>query len=476
MNKPSAKSDTTGHASRIERIKAWCIGWWKYCSRGVWGDTRTSFKVNLIKTLNLSVRSFLSADLQSTACALTYRMLLAIVPALALLFAIGRGFGFQNLLTSQLFGYFPSQQKALEAAFRFVDAYLAQASEGLFVGVGILFLLWTLISLVSSVEDAFNRIWGVKYGRSFWRKITDYTAIFLILPVLMICSSGLSIFMSTTLQEAIPLKFMSPAISAMLDCATIVLTCLFFTGAYMLIPNTTVKFKNALMSGILAGLAFQILQWLFVTGQLYVSKYNAIYGGFAFLPLLLIWMQLVWVICLSGAVLCYSSQNIFRFSFTSEVTDISILYRRKITLAIMAVVARRFKMGLQPLRSADFVAEYNIPTRLVEDIVAELADAGLLARVMTGKNENDYALQPATDITGLTVGRVVASVENHGASDFIPGFASEFKKIDVFTDNITGAMVGRGDNTPIADIAIDLYPDRQSTTDIDNQPNINQSK
>lgn len=464
MNKPSEKSDTTGRASRMERIRAWCVDRWDYCSRGVWGDTRTSFKVKLIKTLNLSVQSFLSADLQTTACALTYRMLLAIVPALALLFAIGRGFGFQNILTTQLFGYFPSQQKALEAAFRFVDAYLAQASEGIFVGVGILFLLWTLISLVSSVEDAFNKIWGVKYGRSLWRKITDYTAIFLILPVLMICSSGLSIFMSTTLQEAVPLKFMSPAISVILDCATIVLTWLFFTGVYMLIPNTTVKFKNALMSGILAGVAFQVLQWLFVTGQLYVSKYNAIYGGFAFLPLLLIWMQLVWVICLSGAVLCYSSQNIFRFSFTSEVTDISALYRRKITLAIMAVVAKRFKMGLQPLRGADFVADYNIPTRLVEEIVAELAEAGLLSRVVTGNNENNYALQPATDITGLTVGRVVEAIESHGASDFIPEFATEFGNIDSLADNITDAMVDRGNYTPIADIEIEIFSKKTTTT------------
>ncbi|MDE6490837.1 MAG: YihY/virulence factor BrkB family protein, partial [Muribaculaceae bacterium] len=195
MNTPSAKSTDSGTTSRIGRLKTWCSDRWRYYSHGVWGDTRSSFKVNMIKTINLSVRSFLSADLQSTACALTYRMLLAIVPALALLFAIGRGFGFQNILTTQLFDYFPSQQKALETAFRFVDAYLAQASEGIFVGIGILFLLWTLISLVSSVEDAFNRIWGVKYGRSFWRKITDYTAIFLILPVLMICSSGLSIFM-----------------------------------------------------------------------------------------------------------------------------------------------------------------------------------------------------------------------------------------------------------------------------------------
>ncbi|MDE7443885.1 MAG: hypothetical protein K2M65_06965, partial [Muribaculaceae bacterium] len=95
--------------------------WWNYVSTGVWTDTRKSVHVDLIKTLNLSVRSFLSVDLQSSACALTYRMLLAIVPALALLFAIGRGFGFQNILTSQLFTYFPSQREALQTAINFVD-------------------------------------------------------------------------------------------------------------------------------------------------------------------------------------------------------------------------------------------------------------------------------------------------------------------------------------------------------------------
>ncbi|MDE6491342.1 MAG: YihY/virulence factor BrkB family protein, partial [Muribaculaceae bacterium] len=276
------------------------------------------------------------------------------------------------------------------------------------------------------------------------------------------------IFMSTTLQDAVPFSFMSPAISTILDCATIVLTWLFFTGVYMLIPNTTVKFRNALLSGILAGVAFQVLQWLFVTGQLYVSKYNAIYGGFAFLPLLLIWMQLVWVICLSGAVLCYSSQNIFRFSFTSEVSDISVLYRRKITLAIMAVVASRFKTGLPPLRGADLVAEYNIPTRLVEETVAELADAGLLSRVVTGNNENDFALQPAIDITGLTLGRVIEAIEHQGASDFIPGFAVRFVMVDNIADNITGAMISRGDNTPIADLDIDGYLQPSSTLPITN--------
>ena len=190
-------------ASWIERTKIRAISIWEYCAEGVWEDQRDTAKVNIVKTLNLTVRSFMDSDLQSSACALTYRTMLAVVPALALLFAIGRGFGFQNLLQTQLYQYFPSQHRALEMAFSFVDSCLAQASEGIFVGVGIVFLLWTLISLLDSVENSFNNIWGVKVDRPFARKVTDYLAICIILPVLMICSGGLRILMSTTISSGL---------------------------------------------------------------------------------------------------------------------------------------------------------------------------------------------------------------------------------------------------------------------------------
>ncbi|MDE6394078.1 MAG: YihY/virulence factor BrkB family protein, partial [Duncaniella sp.] len=293
------KSDgqTQGYFSRLyDRLSKRAIDWWTYCSEGVWEDHRDILKVNIVKTANLTVRTFLSSDLQSKACAMTYRTLLAIVPALALVFAIGRGFGFQNMLESQLYNSFPSQRKALEVAFSFVDSCLAQASEGIFVGVGLVFLLWTILSLLDSVEETFNQVWGVSIDRSFFRKVTDYLAICIILPILMICSGGLQIFMSTAIQKLLPFDFMTPVIEVMLDFASYVLAWLFFAGAYMLIPNTKVKFGSAITAGILAGTAFQVLQWLFVTGQIYVSKYNAIYGSFSFLPLMLIWMQLSWLI------------------------------------------------------------------------------------------------------------------------------------------------------------------------------------
>ena len=117
--KKDISADSNKPQSLFERLKNKALDIWEYCSKGVWEDKRDTLKIRIVKTLNLTIRTFMSADLQSKACAMTYRTLLAIVPALALLFAIGRGFGFQNLLQNQVYQYLPSQRKALEMAFSF---------------------------------------------------------------------------------------------------------------------------------------------------------------------------------------------------------------------------------------------------------------------------------------------------------------------------------------------------------------------
>ena len=296
---------------KIDSLRKRAAQMWHYGSVGVWSERTNGLRVKIIKTVNLSVRSFMSSDIQTQACAMTYRTVLAIVPALAMLFALGRGFGLQAVLENEIYSIFHAQREAITRMLAFVDSYLNQASEGVFVGIGILFLLWTLISLVSSVEDSFNGIWGVKEGRSIWRKVTDYTAMLLILPVLMICAGGLNILLSSALNTVFHFKFLTPLISVFIEAGSWIFTWLFFTAVYMLIPNAKVKFANAFIAGIIAGTGFLILQWVFVTGQMYVAKYNAIYGSVSFIPLMLIWFQLVWVITLSGAVLCFASQNIF---------------------------------------------------------------------------------------------------------------------------------------------------------------------
>ena len=440
-------------------ISAWTArirNFWDYCTTGVWSDTRRNWKVNTIKTLNLSVQSFMNSELQNRASMLTYNTLLAIVPALALLFAIGRGFGFQNLLKSQLFTFFPSQREVLETSIGFVDHYLAQASQGIFVGVGLVFLLWTMISLMSNIEDSFNKVWGVKSNRPMARKVIDYTAIMFLLPILMVCSSGISLLMSTTIVDTPHFKLFSPAVKVLLDFAPFLLTWLSFTGMYMLFPNTKVKFKHAFYCGVLAGTAFQILQYLFVSGQIYVSKYNAIYGSFAFLPLLLIWLQLVWSITLAGAVLCYSSQNIFQFNFSNDINAISLDYKRKIAVVIMTIIVKRFREQLQPLTIMDFAALYHMPSRIVTDLIREMTDAGLLSIVYSENEKEQHAYQPAVDIHDITLGFVLDKLNSQGSDDFIPNFQEEFSPILSVVEKSIEATINADSDTVLMDIDVDI--------------------
>lgn len=451
-------------AERFNHITAWATRLWKYCSSGVWNDTGRGWRTTTVKTLNLSVRSFLDSDLQTQACAMTYRTLLAIVPALALLFAIGRGFGFQKLLQDELYSYFPAQHEVIHKCLGFVDSYLSQASEGVFVGVGLVFLLWTLISLLGNVEGVFNIIWGVKQGRSIWRKITDYTSMLLILPVLMICSGGLSVLISTTLNSIFHFSFMTPIISMILDGASWLLTFLFFTAAYMLIPNAKVKFKNAFIAGVFAGIGFRLLQWIFVTGQMYVAKYNAIYGSFSFLPLMLIWMQLAWVVTMAGMVICYSSQNIFQFSFNSEINAISLAYKEKVSIAVASVVVRRFVKGLKPVTMHEFMLDYGLPARLINDILIRLELAGIVNRVVLDEKKEEFGFQPGMPTEEISVGFVRKRLRNLGRKDFIPGFAANFPGVEIVFKELDDAIQQTTESMLLRDIEINpLNPQLRDT-------------
>lgn len=424
-----------------------------FVASGVWECTDDKWYIRFLKILNLSVRSFFDRDLLTQAYSLTYCTLLATVPVLAMIFAVANGFGFQNILRTQFFHYFPAQKEALEEALKFVDNYLSQTSEGIFVGVGIVVMVYTLVCLVWNVEDAFNLIWGVKEGRSLWRKVTDYTAIFLILPLLMICASGINILMSSTLQEALPFKFLSPVSSGALDLLSYVLTWLFFLGAYMLIPNTRVPFKNASKAAFLTALGFMILQWLFVSGTVYVSRYNAIYGSFAFLPLLLVWLQFVWTIVLSGAVICYSSQNIGLYSYLSKVKKISVDYHLSVVIAVLSAVVYRFDTEQKAPTGNDIARNCGIPLALVNNSLNLLEKLGLINAVIIDQKNNRLGFQPAFNTEDITVGIVLRKIAAAGTSDFLPEFNVKFAKVIDSVKNIELSAIETANKISLRSIA-----------------------
>ena len=193
----------------------------------------------------------------------------------------------------------------------------------------------------------------------------------------------------------------------------------------MLIPNTRVKFLSALIPGILCGTVFQVVQWLMLSGQIYVSKYNAIYGSFAFLPLLLIWIQLSWLICLSGVVMTYSSQSIFRFGFRDEIKSISQEYYERVTLIALALIVKRFCNAKAPLTKAELSNGSDIPIRLAGKVIDRLVNVELLS-VVVGKEEREFAYQPSFDIERMTIAMVVERLRTSGSQWFIRDFDNRF--------------------------------------------------
>jgi membrane protein len=216
-------------------------------------------------------------------------------------------------------------------------------------------------------------------------------------------------------------------VNVLLDASPLILVWVAFTLSFLLIPNTKVKFKYALFSGLICGVAFQIIQLLFVNGQIYVSKYNAIYGSFAFLPLLLIWLQLSWLILLFGALLTYSAQNVFGYNFTDDDKKISDDYFRIFATIVMAIIVKRFDEHKSPLSPREMCKEYDLPVRLLTSVIEKLHDAGLVYFVE--RDKDSYGIAPAFNTTDYTVGEYWRKLNTLGASGFIPRLNTHFDKI-----------------------------------------------
>ncbi len=397
---------------------------WIFVTYDIWRITedevtKTTFSLyTIIKTVYLCINRFIKDRLINNASALTYSTLLAIVPILAILFAVARGFGFANLMEHQLRTGFGGTTETSEAILSFVDSYLSQTKGGIFIGVGLVMLLWTVINLVSSIEITFNRIWQVKKARSMYRKITDYFSMLLLMPILFVISGGLSIFMSTMLKEMSDFVLLAPVMKFLIRLIPFVLTWAMFTGLYVYMPNTKVKLKHALISALVAGTAYQAFQFLYISSQLWVSRYNAIYGSFAALPMFLLWLQISWTICLFGAQLTYAGQNIRNFSFDKDTQNISRRYRDFIAILIMSLIAKRFENNEQPYTAEELSEEHQIPIRLTNQTLYQLQEVDLIHEVATDHKSDPIAYQPSIDIGQLNVALLLDRLDTYGSEDF----------------------------------------------------------
>jgi membrane protein len=256
------------------------------------------------------------------ASALSYSTLLAIVPILAVVFAIARGFGYNKYIELWFRESLSTQPQVADIIVGFVNSYLVHTQSGIFLGVGLVFMLYSVLMLISNIEDTFNQIWQLSSTRPIIRSITNYLAICFLFPIIIVVSTGLSIFMETVADTMDGFRILGPAIRRMLSLAPCVLMSLMFIILYVYMPNTKVRFSSAIVPGILAGIAMQVLQLAYIHSQIWVTGYNAIYGSFAALPLFMLWIQISWTICLFGAQLTFTNENMNRIGFNLESLNV----------------------------------------------------------------------------------------------------------------------------------------------------------
>lgn len=392
------------------------IDFFKY---GIWKDfsrkpRHTRFAVATLRMLILAIERFTTKRIIDSAAALTYSTLLAIVPILAVVFAIARGFGFNKYIEEWFRGVLSSQPQAADTIVGFVNSYLIHTQSGIILGIGLVFMLWTVTILIRNIELAFNRIWQVKKPRSFFRTVTDYMGMFILAPIIIVVTSGVSIFVVSFANETEGFELLAPMVRRLWDLTPYVLMSAVFIALYVFMPNTKVKLRCAIGPGILAGVAMQGLQLFYIHSQIWVSSYNAIYGSFAALPLFMLWVQISWNICLFGAELCYTSQNMEESAFRTETYEISPRYRMIMSMMLMSHICRRFEKGEKPYTALELKLKTNIPIRVAQELLYELTNMHMVSEVTSDEKGEESVYQPAEDLARLSVGLLIERYESAG--------------------------------------------------------------
>ena len=390
------------------------------------------FSYRIIKTMVVAVRGFIDDDLDIRASALTYSILFAIVPLFALIIAIAKGFGVEKLIEDSLKGTYIAQANMIPTVMGFVERYLETTSGGIFIGIGLIVLFWSVMNFFMQVEKSFNEIWQVKKSRSPIRQFTTYFSTILIIPLLIVFSSGFSIFVSSALSQSYIYQVLSPVLRFGVKLIPFFINWLMFTVMYMIIPNTRVRFFNALLAGVIAGSAFQLFQLLYINGQVYLSRYNVIYGSFAAIPLLLLWLQISCLIVLLGAEISYASQNIKNFDYDVDTRNISNRYKNFLTLFITHIIVKQFENQKPPLSSENISEEYKLPIRLVNQILTRLVETSVLIEVYGEKSKSKTYL-PAFDINQLTLSLFNSKLDKYGSEQFL---STKNEKLDEFWQKI----------------------------------------
>jgi len=409
-----------------------------------------------LRVILIAVREFVQDRCPLRASALTFYSLISIVPVMAMAFVVAKGFGLQNMLEEQLHNQFAGQEEIINHVIAYARTMLAQTRGGLLAGVGALLLFWAVVKVLNNIEQSFNDIWANPTARSIRQKFSDYLSLILISPLLLVLSGSATVLVvsqvKTITAKIAVFGFFSPVILFVLKLLPLVFIWLLFTFIYMFMPNTRVNFKSGIVAGLAAGTAFKLLQWFYLYFQVGMSRYNAIYGSFAALPLFLIWLHLSWLIVLFGAELSFAHQNADEYELAPDIRQISHALQQILSLSVMHLIVKSFQAAEKPLSAGRIARALDIPTGLGRTILDRLYESGLILPTPEGRDKNTGWL-PGRDIDDITISYVLESLDKSGVNQ-LPAVEHnpEFHQLSTAVNNLYQDMKTSAADLPLKDM------------------------
>lgn len=370
-----------------------------------------------LKITLLAYQGFLRDLCVLRASALTFYALMSVVPVVAMLFGIAKGFGLEKMLEQQLLEQISHHDTTILRLIDFAQNLLENTKGDVVAGIGVATLLWSVISMIGNIEESFNYIWKIDKERTFTRKLSDYLSFMLLAPVLLIVSSSITIFLKTKVgwfRETLGLpEFTEVLLLGLLNSSPLLLMSALFSLTFIFMPNQKISYKAGIIAGIVIGIIYHLVQWLYLSLQIGVSSYNAIYGSFAALPLFVVWIQITWMIVLFGCEIAFYIQNYQSYRHNYKYSDLSFDLRKIIALQITHLIVTNTARNGKPLTDEQIAAELQVSKVIVHRLLNFLTASGVLLGLKTEDGDEEVYL-PAVDIHQLTIAFVIGSMEQCG--------------------------------------------------------------
>lgn len=367
------------------------------------------YAVKYLQILVMVIRNFWEDQCLLRASALSFTTILSFVPFFALAFSILKGFGVQNKVEPLILGQLAGGYQDI---LNKIITYINNTNMTSVGAIGLATLMMTVISLLGSIEEAFNVIWGVPETRSLYRKFSDYLSVVVSAPLLLLAATSIT----TTLRSQglvkwlIETNYVGEVLLFLFNLIPYISIWIALVFLYTFVPNTHVRFKSALIGGVLAGTIWQVVQWGYITFQFGVAKYNAIYGTIALVPIFMFWIYTSWLIVLFGVEIVCAHQNIRTFRQELHSPSLSHGHRELLALSILRIITASFDKGEQGWTVERLAEKLNVPVRLTREILVQLTEAGYVAP--TAGEEHTYL--PAREPATIEIHDVLAKIRSGG--------------------------------------------------------------